>query len=118
MKALVIGGTGPSGPHIVNGLISRGYDVSVLHGGQHEIIFDEEIEHIHVDPHFQETLESGLVNRTFDLTIATYGRIRIAAEGGKGKPERTTCPPSQPHHCPPASWCSEPFAMPCCLAPA
>ena len=57
MKALVIGGTGPSGPHIVNGLISRGYDVSVLHGGQHEIRFDEEIEHIHVDPHFQETLE-------------------------------------------------------------
>ena len=55
MKALVIGGTGPSGPHIVNGLISRGYDVSVLHGGQHEIRFDEEIEHIHVDPHFQET---------------------------------------------------------------
>ena len=88
MKALVIGGTGPSGPHIVNGLISRGYDVSVLHGGQHEIRFDEEIEHIHVDPHFQETLESGLVNRTFDLTIATYGRIRIAAEVVKGKTER------------------------------
>ena len=88
MKALVIGGTGPSGPHIVNGLLSRGYDVAVLHGGQHETKFDEEIEHIHVDPHFEETLQSGLVNRVFDLTIATYGRIRIVSEVVKGKTER------------------------------
>ena len=40
MKALVIGGTGPSGPYIVNGLLERGYDVTILHGGQHEVEFD------------------------------------------------------------------------------
>ena len=27
MKALVVGGTGPTGPYIVNGLLQRGYQV-------------------------------------------------------------------------------------------
>jgi len=88
VKALVIGGTGPSGPHIVNGLIERGYDVTVLHGGQHETEFVQQVEHIHADSHFVETLESGLSGRTFDVTVATYGRIRIVAEVIKGKTQR------------------------------
>lgn len=88
MKALVIGGTGPSGPSIVNGLIHRGYDVSVLHGGQHEVDFIEPVEHIHTDPHFLETLEESLRDRKFDVTIATYGRVRIIADVIKGKTER------------------------------
>jgi nucleoside-diphosphate-sugar epimerase len=88
MKALVIGGTGPSGPSIVNGLIERGYEVSVLHGGQHEVEFIQPVEHIHTDPHFLETLESNLNNRQFDVTIATYGRIRIISEVLKGKTDR------------------------------
>ena len=29
--ALVVGGTGPTGPYIVNGLLKRGYEVTVLH---------------------------------------------------------------------------------------
>ena len=88
MNALVIGGTGPSGPHIVNGLIERGYDVAVLHGGQHEAEFVQPVEHIHTDPHFAETLASGLEGRTFDVTVATYGRIRLVAEEMKGKTQR------------------------------
>jgi nucleoside-diphosphate-sugar epimerase len=88
MNALVIGGTGPSGPHIVNGLIERGYDVAVLHGGQHEAEFIQPVEHIHTDPHFAETLESGLGGRTFDVAIATYGRIRLIANVLKGKTQR------------------------------
>ena len=47
MKALVIGGTGPSGPFTVNGLLERGYEVTVLHGGQHEVEFSQPLEHIH-----------------------------------------------------------------------
>ncbi len=81
MKALVIGGTGPTGPYLVNGLIARGYEVAMLHRGTHEL--DEnppEVEHIHVDPHFRETLDPVLVGRTFDIVIATYGRIRVIAE--------------------------------------
>jgi nucleoside-diphosphate-sugar epimerase len=88
MKALVIGGTGPSGPFIVNGLLARGCDVAILHGGQHEVEFDQPIEHIHTDPHFAETLAPALEGRSFDIVIATYGRMRIIAELLKGKTGR------------------------------
>jgi len=88
MKALVIGGTGPSGPYTVNGLLERGYEVTVLHGGQHEVEFARPLEHIHTDPHFEETLRPALEGRRFDLVLATYGRMRIIAEVVKGKTER------------------------------
>ncbi|MCC6532710.1 MAG: NAD-dependent dehydratase [Burkholderiales bacterium] len=88
MKALVIGGTGPSGPYTVNGLIERGYDVTILHGGQHEVEFAQQVEHIHTDPHFAETLGPALAGRSFDLVLATYGRMRIIAEIVQGKTGR------------------------------
>lgn len=88
MRALVIGGTGPSGPYIVNGLLQRGHEVVVLHGGQHEVEFDQEIEHIHTDPHFAETLAPALEGRRFDIALATYGRMRIVADVLKGKTDR------------------------------
>jgi nucleoside-diphosphate-sugar epimerase len=88
MKALVIGGTGPSGPHIVNGLLQRGYEVTILHGGQHEVEFMQPVEHIHTDPHFAETLEPALAGRSFDIVLATYGRMRIIAALMKGKTGR------------------------------
>ena len=88
MKALVIGGTGPSGPYIVNGLLARGYEVTILHGGQHEVEFDQPIEHIHTDPHFAETLAPALEGRVFDIVLATYGRMRIIAELLKGRTGR------------------------------
>jgi nucleoside-diphosphate-sugar epimerase len=37
MNALVVGGTGPTGPFIVNGLLQRGYKVTIFHRGTHEI---------------------------------------------------------------------------------
>src|SRR3954463_16629772 len=86
MKALVIGGTGPSGPHIGNGLLKREYEVTILHGGQHEVEFVQPVEHIHTDPHFAETLAPALEGRSFDVAIATYGRMRIIADLLKGKP--------------------------------
>ena len=88
MKALVIGGTGPSGPYIVNGLLERGYEVTILHGGQHEVEFMQPVEHIHTDPHFAETLAPALAGRTFDIVLATYGRMRIIAGLLKGKTGR------------------------------
>ena len=86
MRALVVGGTGPTGPYIVNGLLERGFDVAIFHRGTHEI--DEippTVEHIHGDPHFLETIEESLDGRTFDLAIATYGRIRLLAQALQGK---------------------------------
>jgi nucleoside-diphosphate-sugar epimerase len=86
VKALVVGGTGPSGPFLVNGLIERGYEVTIFHRGTHEIPeIPAGIEHIHGDPHFTETISEAVGKRTFDVVIATYGRIRFIAEALEGK---------------------------------
>ena len=86
MKALVVGGTGPTGHFLVNGLIERGYEVAMFHRGTHEIPeTPAEVEHIHGDPHFRETIDEALAGRTFDLAVVTYGRIRFLAEALVGK---------------------------------
>lgn len=89
MHALVVGGTGPTGPFIVNGLLERGYKVSIFHRGTHEVEeIPDEVEHIHGDPHFSETIEKAMGNRQFDLVIATYGRIRLISDAMVGKAGR------------------------------
>lgn len=88
MKVLVIGGTGPTGPFIVEGLLKRGYEVAILHRGTHETDLPAEVEHIHCDPHFPETLERGLDSRQFDLIVAMYGRIRYVAQAVRGHTPR------------------------------
>ena len=82
--ALVIGGTGPTGPFIVNGLIDRGYEVTVFHTGMHEVEFKQDIEHIHGDPYFRETFEQAIGTRTWDLVIAGYGRLKLAVDVLRG----------------------------------
>lgn len=84
-KALVIGGTGPTGPFLVAGLLARGYEVTILHRGTHEVELPSEVEHIHVDPHFLDSLTAGLTGRCFDLIVSTYGRLRHVAEAARGK---------------------------------
>jgi nucleoside-diphosphate-sugar epimerase len=88
VKALVIGGTGPTGPVVVEGLSRRGYDVTILHSGKHEVEFAVPVEHIHGEPHFLEPLKNMLEGRTFDLVIGMYGRLRYLAEAIKGKTPR------------------------------
>jgi len=81
MRTLVIGGTGPTGPFIVNGLRRRGHDVTIFHRGTHEIDeIPDDVVHIHGDPHFAETITDALAGQSFDLVVATYGRIRLIAE--------------------------------------
>lgn len=46
-KALVIGGTGPSGPDVVHGLLNRGFDTTIFHAGTHEVPLPGEVRHIH-----------------------------------------------------------------------
>lgn len=90
MRALVIGGTGPTGPYIVEGLLDRGYQVTILHSGQHEVEFSRPVDHLHGDPHFRETLEATLAQgpATHDLVVFMYGRLRVAAEALKGRTGR------------------------------
>jgi len=87
--ALVVGGTGPTGPHVVNGLIDRGYAVTMLHTGRHER--DEipgAVEHVHTDPFDAALVDAVLGSRSFDAAIVMYGRLRdlapvVARRAGK-----------------------------------
>ena len=64
MKALIIGGTGPTGPHIIHGLLERGYDVTMLNRGSRDSdAIPAEVERIKGDPHFPDTLEAALGER-------------------------------------------------------
>ncbi|MFC1944354.1 NAD-dependent epimerase/dehydratase family protein [Chloroflexota bacterium] len=88
MKALVVGGTGATGPLIIDGLLNRGYEVTMLHRGVHEVELPPEVEHIHVDPHWPESLQGALEGRSFDLALAVYGRLKLTAEALKGHTTR------------------------------
>ncbi|MCH2172809.1 NAD-dependent epimerase/dehydratase family protein [Myxococcota bacterium] len=88
-SALVIGGTGPTGHFIVNGLRARGHAVSILHTGRHEIPeIPDDVEHIHTDPYDEAALKGALGQRTFDVCVATYGRLRRTAEIMRGRTGR------------------------------
>jgi nucleoside-diphosphate-sugar epimerase len=85
-RALVVGGTGPTGIHIVRGLVERGFDVSILHRGLHER--DEtpsSVEHLHHDPYDDEALRVALGDASFDVVVAMYGRLRRIAEVTSGR---------------------------------
>lgn len=79
-RVLVIGGTGPTGPHLLQGLLDRGYQTTIFHRGTHEPPGLPEVEHIHGDPHFRETIADAIGAREFDVVLAMYGRIRYLAD--------------------------------------
>lgn len=91
MNILVIGGTGPSGPLIVNGLVERGHTVTILHTGRHEVDTlppMSVVPHIHADPFDEESFREGLGARTFDVVFAMYGRLRMITEVLVGRTPR------------------------------
>lgn len=89
MDALVIGGTGPTGHFIVNGLLRRGYRVAMLHSGRHELAeIPDSVEHVHTDPFREDALREAIGARRFDLCVATYGRLRVTARVLAGRCER------------------------------
>jgi nucleoside-diphosphate-sugar epimerase len=80
VRALVVGGTGPTGPYVVNGLIARGYEVTILHTGRHESNENPtEVVHIHTDPFDSEATGQALGRQHFDLGVVMYGRLRDLA---------------------------------------
>jgi nucleoside-diphosphate-sugar epimerase len=86
MSALVIGGTGPTGPYVVNGLLALGHETSILHTGRHETeLIPEHVEHIHTDPFDAEATASAIGDRAFDVAVIAYGRLRNLAEVLKGQ---------------------------------
>lgn len=78
--ALVVGGTGPTGPLVVNGLIERGYDVTTLHTGRHQTdLIGSEVRRIYTDPFDGEATAAALGDESFDLVVVMYGRLRMLA---------------------------------------
>jgi nucleoside-diphosphate-sugar epimerase len=72
-------------------LLAADFDVCVLHRGAHEpdgVAVLHQVEHIHADPHFLDTLRDGLGTRTFDVVVATYGRMTVNVEALSGRCER------------------------------
>jgi nucleoside-diphosphate-sugar epimerase len=87
-RTLVIGGTGPSGPHVVDGLLARGHEVTIFHRGVHEPAELAEVEHIHGDPHFRQSIDEALGSRTYDVVLAMYGRVKHLAPALVGRCEQ------------------------------
>jgi nucleoside-diphosphate-sugar epimerase len=88
-SALVVGGTGPTGPFVVNGLIERGYAVTILHTGRHESDqIPPQVTHIHTDPFDAEATGQALGSATFDLAVLMYGRLRTLAPMLAGRAQR------------------------------
>jgi nucleoside-diphosphate-sugar epimerase len=91
VEILVIGGTGPTGPFIVNGLVARGHRVTILHTGRHEVASlppTEVVPHLHADPFDRASFTTALGRRTFDVVFAMYGRLRMLADELVGRTPR------------------------------
>ncbi|GGA68726.1 hypothetical protein GCM10011490_19040 [Pseudoclavibacter endophyticus] len=87
-SVLFIGGGGPTGQPVLNGLLHRGWNVTMLNSGRREIELDGEVERIAADPNFREPIEQAVAGRSFDLVIAQYGRLRHIADALAGRTER------------------------------
>src|SRR3954467_4540100 len=88
-RVLVVGGTGPTGVPLVQGLVDRGHRVTILHRGTHEDLeTPTEVEHLHADPYDADSFRAALGNETFDVSIVMYGRLRAIADVLVGRTER------------------------------
>ena len=79
---LVVGGTGPTGPPIVDGLLGRGHAVTVFHTGRHEVPEMPDVPHVHGNPFSAEGIAA--VAGEWDTVVATYGRVRRIADAVAG----------------------------------
>jgi nucleoside-diphosphate-sugar epimerase len=91
MKALVIGGTGPTGPHLVAGMLERGYEVTLLHRGLHEDPSLPAVEHIHADPYQTDSLLQAVQSLHFDVVLGMYGRVKAIGEAFSDRCEQLIC---------------------------
>lgn len=88
-RVLVIGGTGPTGGPIVEGLLERGHDVTLFHRGLHEDpAIEDRVAHLHADPYDPAAVQDVFARHHFDVTLAMYGRLRVIAEAAVGSTGR------------------------------
>jgi nucleoside-diphosphate-sugar epimerase len=94
--ALVVGGTGPTGPYIVNALLADGYEVAIYHTGAHEVEFDGPVEHLHGDPREPDDIAEQIGARDWGLAVCTSGRLRALASALAGRTPRLVGITGQP----------------------
>lgn len=82
----MVGGTAATGRLIVRALQDRGYAVTIYNRGRHNGGLDgPPVEFLVGDPHFRESIAVDLGDRRWDVTVATYGRIRFLSEALQGR---------------------------------
>jgi nucleoside-diphosphate-sugar epimerase len=81
MNVLVIGGTGPTGIPLVQDLLARGHEVTLVNRGLHPKPELEGVPTITADPYDVDTLPDG----SWDVVVAMYGRLRRIAEWAVGR---------------------------------
>ncbi len=95
-SALVVGGTGPTGVPVVNGLLARGAEVAIFHTGAHPAEFDGPVERIVGDPRDPASIAGAVGARRWDLAICTSGRLRELARLLAGRVGRLVAVTGQP----------------------
>lgn len=96
MRALVVGGTGPTGVPIVNALLRHGYRTTVLHSGRHPAAFDGQVEELLGNARDERDIQRCLGSRWWDVTICTSGRLRLLAGTMAGRTGRFVGVTGQP----------------------
>lgn len=84
-SALVVGGQDPPVRRSWKGSSRGDHSVTLFHSGRHEVDLPRDVAHVHGDPHFPETIAAALGDRSFDVVVAQYGRLRHLAEHRPGR---------------------------------
>ena len=89
-KTLVVGGTGPTGVHLVNFLIEAGHNVTVFNSGQHDegVEFVDSVERVYGNARDQDSVRTSIAKTNWDIVICTYGKLRMLADELAGKTKR------------------------------
>lgn len=87
-QVLVIGGTGPTGVPLVNEFLQGGFHVSIMHSGRHPASFDAAVEVITGDVRDEDEVRDGVGSRSWEIVVASYGRLRMQAKVLAGKTHR------------------------------
>ena len=97
-KALVVGGTGPSGVYIVDFLLAAGYEVAVFNSGRHDsgVSFAGPVERLYGDARDEASFTAATAGRTWDVAVCTYGKLRMLATQLAGQTGRLVGITGQP----------------------
>lgn len=95
-RVLVIGGTGPTGVPLVNEFLQAGCRVSIMHSGRHPASFDGPVEVIAGDVRDEDEVRRKVGSRSWDIVVASYGRLRMQANVLAGKTRRLVGITGQP----------------------